>query len=163
MDSPEAFTGYWHRPDADQQAIRDGWYYTGDLAAEDDDGGLRVSGRVDDMINSGGENIYPDQIEAALARSAAVLDVCVVGLPDDRWGSAVTAFIVPPGGLEPGQALRQAARFAAEGSGLAPLQRPKRLIAVGEIPRSAVGKTLRRTLLAGDYTALGDLEPGRPA
>ena len=95
MESPEAFAGYWHRPDADAKAIRDGWYYTGDLAVADDDGDLWVSGRVDDMINSGGENVYPDEIEAALARCPEIDDVCVVGLPDERWGQAVTAFVVP--------------------------------------------------------------------
>ena len=95
MTSPEAFAGYRNRPDADARAIRDGWYLTGDLATEDDDGDLWVSGRVDDMINSGGENLYPDEIEAALARCPAVSAVVVVGLPDDRWGQAVTAFVVP--------------------------------------------------------------------
>jgi acyl-CoA synthetase (AMP-forming)/AMP-acid ligase II len=72
MASPEAFSGYRNRPDADARAIRDGWYLTGDLAAEDSDGDLWVTGRVDDMINSGGENIYPDEIESALARCPAV-------------------------------------------------------------------------------------------
>ena len=67
MDSPEAFDGYWRRPDADAKAIRGGWYYTGDLGYLDDEGDLWVSGRVDDMINSGGENIYPDDIERAMA------------------------------------------------------------------------------------------------
>ncbi len=95
MASPEAFAGYRNRPDADARAIRDGWYLTGDLATEDGDGDLWVSGRVDDMINSGGENLYPDEIEAALARCPAVSAVVVVGLPDDRWGQAVTAFVVP--------------------------------------------------------------------
>lgn len=163
MSSPEAFTGYWNRPDADAKAIRDGWYYTGDLAVRDDRGDLWVSGRVDDMINSGGENIYPDVIEAALARSEAISDVCVVGMPDDRWGSAVTAFVVPPSGLKAAAALREVARFIAEDSGLVSLQRPKRLIAVTEIPRSAVGKTLRRMLPAGQYTALADLDIGAPS
>ena len=73
MASPEAFSGYRNRPDADARAIRDGWYLTGDLAAEDGDGDLWVTGRVDDMINSGGENIYPDEIESALARCPAVV------------------------------------------------------------------------------------------
>ncbi len=163
MSSPEAFAGYWNRPDANEKAIHDGWYYTGDLAVADEHGDLWVSGRVNDMINSGGENIYPDQIEAALARSAAVADICVVGMPDDRWGSAVTAFVVPPPGVEPGTALPEVARFVTEESGLASLHRPKRLIAVAEIPRSAVGKTLRRRLPAGEYTALAELEIGSPS
>jgi 2-furoate---CoA ligase len=155
MASPEAFAGYWQRPDADQKAIRDGWYYTGDLATTDDDGDLWVAGRVDDMINSGGENIYPDEIEAALVRCAAVVDVCVVGLPDERWGHAVTAFVVPAQGTDPDTAV--AATVAHARAVLPSLKRPKRVIAVEAIPRSGVGKTLRRTLVAGEFEALADV------
>ncbi len=160
MDSPEAFAGYWKRPDADAKSIRDGWYYTGDLATADEEGDLWVAGRVDDMINSGGENIYPDEIEAALVRCPAVADVCVVGLPHPRWGSAVTAFVVPADGVAPADALRELERHLPGASGLPSLKRPKRVIAVAAIPRSAVGKTLRRTLTAGDYEPLAELELG---
>ncbi|WP_028936306.1 class I adenylate-forming enzyme family protein [Pseudonocardia spinosispora] len=154
MASPEAFTGYWDRPDADQRSIRDGWYYTGDLATEDDDGDLWVSGRMDDMINSGGENIYPDEIEATLSRCPGIDDVCVVGLPDERWGHAVTAFVVPAQRVAPAEAAERAFEFA--GTALPSLKRPKRVIAVDAIPRSGVGKTLRRTLVAGDYEVRGE-------
>ncbi|WP_214369486.1 class I adenylate-forming enzyme family protein [Pseudonocardia sp. H11422] len=156
MDSPEAFAGYWQRPDANEKSIRDGWYYTGDLATADEDGDLWVAGRVDDMINSGGENIYPDEIEAALIRCPAIDDVCVVGLPDERWGHAVTAFVVPATGTDPLTAAEQTVAFARDGSGLPSLKRPKRVIAVDAIPRSGVGKTLRRTLVAGEFDALAD-------
>ena len=162
MDSPEAFAGYWKRPDADAKSIRDGWYYTGDLATADEDGDLWVSGRVDDMINSGGENIYPDEIEAAVVRCPAVADVCVVGMPHERWGSAVTAFVVPADGISHHDGLRELERYLQSPGGLPSLKRPKRLIAVSAIPRSAVGKTLRRTLVAGDYDALAELELGDP-
>lgn len=154
MASAEAFGGYWNRPDATAKAIREGWYHTGDLAIADEDGDLWVSGRTDDMINSGGENIYPDEIEAALIRCPAIDDVCVVGLPDDRWGHAVSAFVVPAAGIEPGLA---AARTLAHARDHLPsLKRPKQAIAVDAIPRSGVGKTLRRTLTAGEYTANGE-------
>jgi 2-furoate---CoA ligase len=156
MASPEAFRGYWHRPDADRKAIRDGWYFTGDLAVADDDGDLWVSGRVDDMINSGGENIYPDEIEAALVRCPAISDVVVAGMPDDRWGQAVTAFVVARPGLAPGEAVGRVHRYACEGSGLPPLKRPKRVVIIASIPKSAVGKVLRRTLTEGNYTALAE-------
>ncbi|HEY0575705.1 MAG TPA: AMP-binding protein [Pseudonocardia sp.] len=154
MASPEAFAGYWQRPDADQKAIRDGWYYTGDLATADADGDLWVSGRVDDMINSGGENIYPDEIEAVLARCPDIDDVCVVGLTDERWGQAVTAFVVPAPRLAPPAAAEKALAFAKEA--LPSLKRPKRVIAVDAIPRSGVGKTLRRRLVAGEFEARGE-------
>ncbi|AEA28056.1 o-succinylbenzoate--CoA ligase [Pseudonocardia dioxanivorans CB1190] len=155
MASAEAFRGYWRRPDADAKAIRDGWYFTGDLAVADDDGDLWVSGRVDDMINSGGENIYPDEIEAALVRCAHVADVCVVGLPDERWGHAVTAFVVPAAGSDPVVAAQATMDFAR--AQLPSLKRPKRVISVDAVPRSAVGKTLRRVLAAGDYTSRGEV------
>ena len=154
MASPEAFAGYWRRPDADQKAIRDGWYYTGDLATADADGDLCVSGRVDDMINSGGENVYPDEIEAVLARCPDIDDVCVVGLFDERWGQAVTAFVVPVPRLAPPAAAEKALAFAKEA--LPSLKRPKRVIAVDAIPRSGVGKTLRRRLVAGEFEARGE-------
>jgi 2-furoate---CoA ligase len=160
MASPEAFGGYWKRPDADAKAIRDGWYYTGDLATADDDGDLWVSGRVDDMINSGGENVYPDEIEAALVRCPAVADVCVVGMPHERWGSAITAFVVPASHHSPDAVLRELEGYVRGASGLPSLKRPKRLVVVASIPRSAVGKTLRRTLNAGDFEPLAELELG---
>jgi 2-furoate---CoA ligase len=154
LDSPEAFAGYWQRPDANEKSIRDGWYYTGDLAVADEDGDLWVAGRVDDMINSGGENLYPDEIEAALARCAEIDDVVVVGLPDERWGQAVTAFVVPAAGTDPITAAEKTLEHAR--SVLPSLKRPKRVIAVDVIPRSGVGKTLRRVLSAGDYDAKGE-------
>ena len=154
LASPEAFAGYWNRPDADAKAIRDGWYYTGDLATTDDDGDLWVSGRVDDMINSGGENIYPDEIEAALARCPAIADVVVAGLPDERWGQAVTAFAVPGDGLEADAALDELTAFARER--LPGFKRPKRYVAVREVPKSAVGKILRRELREGGFEALAE-------
>jgi 2-furoate---CoA ligase len=81
----------------------------------------------------------------------------VVGLPDDRWGTAVTAFAVPSPGLPPGEALAQLASYARERSGLPSLKRPKRYLAVSRIPKSAVGKILRRQLSAGEYEPLAEL------
>ncbi len=156
MASPEAFAGYRNRPDADARAIRDGWYLTGDLAAEDSDGDLWVSGRVDDMINSGGENLYPDEIEGVLARCPAVSAVVVVGLPDDRWGQAVTAFVVPAKDFSPERAVAHLSAYAKDSSGLASLKRPKRYVAVASIPTSAVGKILRRELTEGRYQPLAE-------
>nr|WP_276978527.1 AMP-binding protein [Ferrimicrobium acidiphilum] len=158
MDSPEAFAGYWHRPDADAKAIRDGWYFTGDLATEDEDGDLWVSGRVDDMINSGGENLYPEEIERYLARCPYLDQVIVAGTPHEKWGSAVTAFFVPAGDIDPQVALRQVESWVRNKSDLPSLKRPKRYVAIGEIPTSAVGKILRRRLVAGDYHALADTD-----
>jgi 2-furoate---CoA ligase len=159
LASPEAFGGYWRRPDADARTIRAGWYFPGDLATADEDGDLWVSGRVDDMIVSGGENIYPGEIEDALTRCPAVADGVVAGTPDDRWGHAVTAFIVPRPGLTPAQALAEVDGFVRDGSGLPSLKRPKRLVAIDRVPTSAVGKILRRELTEGRFTVLAEVRP----
>ena len=95
MNSPEAFAGYWKRPDADAKAIQGRWYRTGDLGKFDEDGELYVVGRVDDMIISGGENIFPEEVEDTLARSKLVAGCAVVGMPDERLGAKVVAFVEP--------------------------------------------------------------------
>jgi 2-furoate---CoA ligase len=154
MASPEAFAGYWRRPDATAKAVRDGWYFTGDLAVADDEGDLWVAGRVDDMINSGGENVYPDEIEAALVRCPQIADAVVAGLPDERWGQAITAFVVPAPGVDPDEAVLAVERWGR--AELPSLKRPKRVLALTAVPRSAVGKTLRRVLVAGEFDALAD-------
>ena len=156
MDSPEAFGGYWRRPDADARAIRDGWYYTGDLGYLDDEGDLWVSGRVDDMINSGGENIFPDDIERAMAAAPGVDQVVVAGTPDEKWGSAVTAFFVPVGGTCDAAIIARLDDWVRTASGLPPMKRPKRYVAVRSIPTSAVGKILRRQLTTDGPDVLAD-------
>ena len=142
----EAFEGYWRRPDADARALRDGWYLTGDTGYFDEDGELFVTGRVDDMIISGGENVSPVEVESCLSLHPAVSEVAVVGLADERWGKIVAAFIQ-----------RRAPVTAEEldahcrSSGLANFKRPRRIVFVEAVPKSPVGKLLRRKLVAGDY------------
>lgn len=152
LSSEEAFAGYWNRPDADAKALRSGWYFTGDLGQLDDEGDLWVSGRVDDMVITGGENVYPVEVENVLVRSPDIADVAVAGLADDRWGQAVTAFVVPsdPGAPGVGERIETWLRQC----GLAGYKRPKKIVLVSEIPKSPVGKILRRKLVAGDYTPL---------
>ena len=89
----ESFEGYWRRPDADATAIREGWYFTGDTGTIDADGDLFVTGRVDDMIITGGENVSPVEIESCLSLHPAVSEVAVAGLPHERWGKIVCAFV----------------------------------------------------------------------
>jgi 2-furoate---CoA ligase len=142
----ESFEGYWRRPDADARALRDGWYFTGDTGYVDRDGDLFVTGRVDDMIITGGENVSPVEIESCLSLHPAVVEVAVVGLPDERWGKIVTAFVKRSRPVtEPD--LDEFCR----GSGLAPFKRPRRFVFVEAIPKSPVGKLLRRLLVAGEY------------
>jgi 2-furoate---CoA ligase len=151
LDCDEAFAGYWNRPDADARALREGWYFTGDMGYVDADGELYVTGRVDDMIISGGENIHPVEVEEVLARHPAVRDVAVVGEPDERWGQRVVAFVVPAGPGLTAEALDAHCRGRGE---LAAFKRPRRVVFVREIPRTASGKTLRRLLRDGRYSAI---------
>jgi 2-furoate---CoA ligase len=142
----ESFEGYWRRPDADARALRDGWYFTGDTGYADAAGDLFVTGRVDDMIITGGENISPVEIESCLSLHAAVSEVAVVGLPDERWGKIVAAFIKRRATVE-----AEDLDAFCRACGLASFKRPRRYFFVAEIPKSPVGKLLRRKLVAGDY------------
>jgi len=148
LASDESFEGYWRRPDADAKALRQGWYFTGDTGFVDGDGDIFVTGRADDMIITGGENVSPVEIESCLSLHAAVSEVAVVGLPDERWGKIVTAFVRRRAAIEP-----EELDAFCRASGLANFKRPRRYIFVAEIPKSPVGKLLRRKLAAGEYTA----------
>ena len=142
----EAFAGYWNRPDANAKAFRDGWYLTGDTGYTDADGDLFVTGRVDDMIITGGENVSPVEIESCLSLHAGVGEVAVVGLPDERWGKIVAAFVKRAGIVD--EAALDAHCRAAN---LPSHKRPRRYVFVAELPKSPVGKLLRRKLAAGEY------------
>jgi 2-furoate---CoA ligase len=146
LKGDESFEGYWRRPDADAKALRNGWYFTGDTGYFDADGDLFVTGRVDDMIITGGENVSPVEIESLLSLHPAVSEVAVVGLADERWGKIVSAFIKRRLAVEPDE-LDQYCR----NSGLAHFKRPRRYVFVEAIPKSPVGKLLRRKLIAGEY------------
>jgi 2-furoate---CoA ligase len=142
----ESFEGYWRRPDADAKALRQGWYFTGDTGYVDGDGDLFVTGRVDDMIITGGENVSPVEIESCLSLHAGVSEVAVVGLPDARWGKIIAAFVKRRAPVEP-----EALDAFCRSSGLASFKRPRRYVFVAAIPKSPVGKLLRRKLIAGEY------------
>jgi 2-furoate---CoA ligase len=142
MSSDEAFTGYWNRPDADEKAIRDGWYHTGDVGRIDEDGDLWVVGRVDDMVISGGENIHPVEVEDVLARAPGVREIAVIGAPDDRLGQRVVACVVADDGVT----AEQLDAFCLASDRLARFKRPREYRFVSELPKSPSGKILRRML-----------------
>jgi 2-furoate---CoA ligase len=146
LGGEEAFSGYWQRPDADAKAIRDGWYHTGDVAHLDDDGDLWIDGRLDDMLISGGENIHPLEVENVLALHPGVLEVAVVGAPDERLGQRVVAVVV-------GTATPDELDAHCLGSELARFKRPREYRFVDELPKSASGKILRRELRKDEVTA----------
>jgi 2-furoate---CoA ligase len=149
LASDEAFEGYWRRPEADAKSIRAGWYFIGDTGYVDDEGDLFVTGRVDDMIITGGENVSPGDIESVLSLHPAVAEVAVAGLPDERWGKRIVAFVkcvTPVDDKELDDWCRQ--------SDLANFKRPREYVFIREVPKSPVGKILRRKLVAGEFEIL---------
>ena len=132
--------GYWNRPDATAEAIVDGWYRSGDGGCVTGDGFLRLTDRLKEMIVTGGENVYPVQVENVLREHPAVAEVAVVGLPDEKWGEAVTAVIELRAGAEAPdtEALRAFGR-----SGLAGYKLPRRVEVLEALPRTAAGKGQR--------------------
>ncbi|MGH7707056.1 MAG: AMP-binding protein [Vulcanimicrobiaceae bacterium] len=150
LSSEEAFAGYWHRPDADARAIRSGWYFTGDLGRLDDDGDLFVVGRVDDMIITGGENVYPIEVEDVLASHPEVARVAVIGVDDDRLGARIVAYIEPAGSKVSADLLD---RHCIE-SGMTAFKRPRNYVFIKNLPLSPSGKVLRMKLRSGEFEPL---------
>jgi long-chain acyl-CoA synthetase len=98
--SPSTMTGYWNKPDATADALTDdGWFRSGDAGRVDEDGYLYIEDRVKDMIITGGENVYPAEVESVLMGSPVVGDAAVIGVPDERWGETVKAIVVPAPGV----------------------------------------------------------------
>lgn len=141
-DSPVAFDGYWRKPGATEAAIVDGWFFTGDVAYRREDDGIVITGRVDNMIISGGENIHPTEVEDVLAAYPGVDDVAVVGVPDEEWGEAVKAFVVADGDVD------EAAldRHCKDSGAIADFKRPRAYAFRDALPRNQSGKLLRDEL-----------------
>ncbi|MBV8986581.1 MAG: AMP-binding protein [Acidimicrobiia bacterium] len=142
---------YYDNPDATASAIdAEGWYHTGDLAAMDDRGYCRIEGRLKDMIIRGGENIYPAEIENVLFEHASIAECAVVGVPDEKWGEQVTAFVRINDGAE----VTEAELFAHVREHLAPFKTPRQWVFVEACPLTASGKiqkfVLRDQLLQGE-------------
>lgn len=133
---------YWNRPDETAQTIRDGWMWTGDLATWDEDGFVYIVDRKKEMIISGGENIYPAQVEAAIHEHPGVLACAVIGVPDEVWGESVKAIVVP----KPGTSLRESDIVDTVRDRLASYMKPKIVEFVTELPTSPTGKVLKAQL-----------------
>jgi len=140
--SENVMKGYWNRPDETSRAIIDGWLCTGDLAKKDKDGFLYILDRKKDMIISGGENIYPAEIEDMLLQNPKVADAAVIGYPDPKWGEAVKAIVV----LKPGQQLSEEELISWCQGKIGKYKIPKKVIFVANIPRTPTGKILKREL-----------------
>jgi acyl-CoA synthetase (AMP-forming)/AMP-acid ligase II len=140
---PIVMAGYWNRPEATAETIRpDGWLRTGDAGFMNPDGYFFVHDRVKDMIVSGGENVYPAEVENAILGCPGVADAAVIGVPDERWGEAVKAIVVPATGAQPDPA----AIIAWARQRIAGFKAPKSVDFIDALPRNASGKVLRREL-----------------
>jgi acyl-CoA synthetase (AMP-forming)/AMP-acid ligase II len=136
--------GYWERPEATAETLRSGWLHTGDVGYMDGNGYVYILDRTKDMIISGGANVYPREVEEVLIQHPAVSEVCVIGVPDEIWGEAVKAIVVP----EPGATVSRKALVRFVGEQLADYKKPRSIDFVDEIPKNAYGKVLRRELKA---------------
>jgi len=142
---PSLMTGYWGNPEATAEALRGGWMHTGDLGYRDAEGYLHLVDRRNDKIVTGGENVYPSEVEHRLAEHPEVVEAAVVGVPDDRWGERVAAAVV----LRDGADTDPDALIAHCRDALAPYKAPKEVRIVSALPRNATGKLLRREVRAG--------------
>ncbi|MBT3536791.1 MAG: long-chain-fatty-acid--CoA ligase [Rhodospirillaceae bacterium] len=138
----QVMKGYWNLPEETEKAIRNGWFYSGDAGYFDAEGYLYIHDRVKDMIVSGGENIYPAEVESALAGHGAIADVAVIGVPDDKWGETVKAVVV----LAPGAALSEDEIIAYSRSQIAGFKIPRSVDFMTDLPRNPSGKILKREL-----------------
>ncbi len=140
---PNVMKGYWNRPEATAEAIDEmGWFHSGDIGYMDEDDFVFISDRLKDMVISGGENVYPAEVESTLYKHDAIAEVAVIGLPDEKWGEAVTAVVALNEGCE--LALEGLREFASEH--LARYKIPLRLHFVDALPRNPAGKVLKYVL-----------------
>ncbi len=136
------FDGYFDDPDETAEALRDGWFHTGDKGVLDEDGYLAIVGRLKELIRTGGESVSPSEVEAVLAEHPAVEEVAVVGIPDPQWGEVVCAAVVAPGEAPTLEELQRHCQGR-----LADYKKPRRLERVDELPRTAATGQVQRTLL----------------
>jgi fatty-acyl-CoA synthase len=144
VKGPNVFAGYWRNPEATAGAFADGWLLTGDLAERDEEGYYRIVGRLKDLVISGGENVYPAEIEDVLHDHSAVSEAALVGVPDERWGEVCLAFVV----LRAGAVAEEDELLDWCRGRLARFKVPKSVRFVDALPRSAMNKVLKDELRA---------------
>ncbi|MHC1562950.1 acyl-CoA synthetase [Actinomycetospora sp. C-140] len=140
LRGPTVFAGYWNRTEATAEVMRDGWFHSGDLGVRDAEGFVTLVDRKKDMIITGGENVYPIEVEQVLHRHPGITDVAVVGVGDAQWGETVLAVVVASGPLDPDEVIAYAREHIAH------FKAPRRVEIVDELPRNATGKLLKRVL-----------------
>ncbi|HEV2368842.1 MAG TPA: AMP-binding protein, partial [Acidimicrobiales bacterium] len=141
---PTLMSGYHDLPDESAAALVDGWYHTGDLGHLDDEGYLHITGRKREVIRTGGESVPPPEVEAALADYPGLVEVAVIGIPDDTWGEIVCAAVVMDRGAEAPTVTDLRAHVASR---LAASKHPRRVAVVASIPRTGATGQVQRTLL----------------
>ena len=146
--APHVTEGYWNKPEATRELLRDGWLHTGDMAHRDADGYFHIVDRKKDMIISGGFNIYPQELENVLAEHPAVSMAAIIGIPDGKWGEAVKAVVV----TRPGHAVEAAELIALIREQKGPVMAPKTLEFVSSLPLTGVGKVDKKALRAPYWT-----------
>ena len=139
---PHMFSGYWNNPEASAHAVRNGWLHTGDLASYDKDGAYRIMGRLKDMIISGGENVYPAEVESVLHAYPHIAEAALIGVPDEKWGEVGWAVVVPKAGLKIDQ--EKLIGFCQQR--LARYKIPKRIIFAEELPKTGANKIDKKRL-----------------
>ncbi len=144
LSGPTLMNGYWNRPGATAETIRDGWLHTGDLAYRDEEGFLYFADRKKDMFISGGENVYPAEVENVLSSHPDIVEVAVVGVPDKTWGQVGQACIVPVEGRS--ISLEDMVTFCSDR--LARYKIPKKVVSVKDMPRTASGKIRKHLLVS---------------
>jgi fatty-acyl-CoA synthase len=143
---PTLMSGYWNRPDLTSETVRDGWLYTGDLARRDEEGYIYIVDREKDMYVSGGENVYPAEIEKVLHTHGKIFDVGIVGIPDEKWGEVGKAFVV----LKPGERMNNGEVLEFLKGKVAKYKIPKYVEYVEELPKTASGKIQKFVLKERD-------------
>ena len=139
----QVFSGYWRNPQATAEAFTpDGFFLTGDVGEIGEDGTLAIRGRIKELIITGGFNVYPREVELVLEAHPAVQEVAVAGVPSDKWGEEVTAYVVP----SPSARLVESELIAFAQERLASYKCPKRVITLDRLPRNAMGKVQRSLL-----------------
>jgi fatty-acyl-CoA synthase len=142
LRGPHVCAGYWRRPDATAEVLRDGWFHTGDIARRDADGFYYIVGRAKDMIISGGENIYAAEVEAVLHEHPAVAEAALIGVPDERWGEVGVAAVI----ARPAARISEPELLAFCSGRLARYKIPRRVVFVDDFPRTALGKPQKTEL-----------------
>jgi fatty-acyl-CoA synthase len=143
LRGPHTFSGYWNNPTASRDTITpDGWVHTGDLARQDEEGFYYIAGRKKELFKSGGENVFPQEIERALAAHPAVDQVAVVSMPDDKWGEVGCAFVA----LKSGKKVTDEALLEFLRTKLARYKVPKKVVFLSTLPLTSAGKIDKRVL-----------------